>query len=118
VIVIRAALWLLPFRMVHGAVTRRTLRTAPAGKHSVQQIVWAIAAVSRRVPRATCLTQAFAAMLLLSANGHAAVLRVGVAKDPDGRLRAHAWVESAGETVLGDPRTETFVAMPPLAVRG
>ena len=116
VVPIRIALWVLPFRIVHRFVASRT-RQATAG-HSIQQIVWAISAASRRVPRATCLTQAFAASVMLAANGHEAALRVGVAKDDDGRLRAHAWIEHDGHPVLGDPRTETFVAMPPLAFRG
>ena len=115
VVPVRVALWVLPFRTVHRVVASRARR--PAGRYSMQQIVWAIGAASRRVPRATCLTQAFAAALMLAANGHEATLRVGVAKDDDGRLRAHAWIESNGETILGDSR-EAFVAMPPLALRG
>lgn len=115
VVPIRLALWVLPFRIVHRFVGSRTRR--PSGHYSVEQIVWAIGAASRRVPRATCLTQAFAASVMLAANGHEGTLRVGVAKDDDGRLRAHAWIEHDGQTVLGDPRTEAFVAMPPLAFR-
>ena len=114
VVPVRIALWVLPFRVVHRFVASRSRRTT--GRHSVQQIVWAIEAASRRVPRATCLTQAFAASILLAANGHESTLRVGVAKEDDGRLRAHAWIEHAGQPVLGDPRTEAFVAMPPIAL--
>jgi hypothetical protein len=119
VVLIRVALWLLPFRTVHGAVAARARRHEPAQQeHPVQRIVWAISAASRRVPRATCLTQAFAGTLLLAANGYAATPRLGVAKEADGRLRAHAWVECGGETILGDARIGAFVALPPLAVRG
>lgn len=81
-----------------------------------ERISWAISAAARRVPRASCLTQALAGTLLLAVHGHAATLRVGVAKDPDGRLQAHAWVESEGRTILGDPRTDAYVALPPLAL--
>jgi hypothetical protein len=115
-VVIRTALWLLPFRIVHERVAARAIRVASSNTHPIERIVWSVEAASRRVPRASCLTQAFAAALLLAANGHAAALRVGVAKNDDGSLRAHAWVESDGRTVLGDPRTEAFVALPPLAL--
>jgi hypothetical protein len=92
------------------------MRVAPVKGHPIERVVWSVEAASRRIPRATCLTQALAAATLLANNGHAAVLRVGVAKNDDGSLRAHAWVESDGRTVLGDPRTDAFVAMTPLAL--
>jgi hypothetical protein len=74
-----------------------------------------VTAVAARVPRASCLTQALAATLLLARHGYAATLRVGVAKNEDGSLRAHAWLESGGETLLGGPDFGTFVQLPPLA---
>jgi hypothetical protein len=114
--IIRAALWVLPFRIVHRRVSARASRVASVDKHPIERVVWSIDVAARRIPRATCLTQAFAAALLLAANGHEPVLRVGVAKNDDGSLRAHAWVESDGRTVLGDPHSEAFVALPPLAL--
>lgn len=113
---IRSALWLLPFRIVHQRVAARAMRVGSSNTHPIERIVWSVEAASRRVPQASCLTQAFAAALLLARNGHAVALRVGVAKNDDGSLRAHAWVESDGHTVLGDPRSEAFVALPPLAL--
>lgn len=110
---VRVALWLLPFRIVHQRV-RRTRRAPAPATVPVERIVWAVRAVAARVPRATCLTQALAASLLLPRHGHDATLRVGVAKDEGGRLRAHAWLESGGVTVLGEPEPGAFHAMPPL----
>jgi len=117
VVLVRAGLWLLPFRTLHGFVGRRASSPATERplRHSVEDIAWAVEAASRRVPRATCLTQALAGTLLLAAHGHAATLRVGVARSDDGEFRAHAWIESEGEAVLGDPRTDSFVPLPPLA---
>lgn len=111
---VRLGLWLLPFRVVHRLVRDRRVsgRTAvPA-----ERIVWAVTAASARVPRATCLTQALAASVLLPRYGHDATLRVGVAKDEDGRLRAHAWLESGGTTILGEPEPGAFQALPPVAL--
>lgn len=116
---VRLALWTVPFRLVHrsvAALTRRYQGRAPRAGTSPQRITWAISTVAARVPRATCLTQALAGTLLLVRNGHPATLRVGVAKDEAGRLRAHAWLESGGVTILGEPAPGTFTALPPLTL--
>jgi hypothetical protein len=74
----------------------------------------AVAAVSRFVPTATCLTQAFAAQMMLARAGHATDLRIGVAKR-DGALEAHAWLEYQGTVVYGElPGFSRFTAMPPM----
>jgi hypothetical protein len=117
VTLVRIALWILPFRVVHRAVAARSARSN-SGSHSIDDITWAVTAAARRVPRASCLTQALAGMLLLAANGHPALLRVGVAKKEDGGLRAHAWIDSGGETILGDPRNDALVSLPPIAFPG
>jgi Transglutaminase-like superfamily len=111
---VRLGLWLLPFRVVHRLVRDRRVsgRTAV----SAERIVWAVTAAAARVPRATCLTQALAASVLLPRYGHDATLRVGVAKDEDGRLRAHAWLESGGVTILGEPEPGAFQVLPPVAL--
>jgi hypothetical protein len=94
---IRVALWLLPFRVVLAFVERR--RAAAAANADMDRVLRAIHAIARRVPRATCLTRALAAMLMLARHGHAATLRLGVAKE-DGRVSAHAWLESEGRTIM------------------
>ena len=94
---IRLALWLLPFRVVLAFVERR--RAAADGNVSMERVLRAIHAVARRVPRATCLTRALAAMFLLARHGHGATLRLGVAKE-DGRVSAHAWLESEGRMIM------------------
>jgi hypothetical protein len=116
--IVRIALTLLPFRVVHGrvaAATRAIHRATPSTNRTQERITWAVTAVSARVPRASCLTQALAATLLLVRHGHAATLRVGVAKNDDGSLRAHAWLESGGRAILGEPAPGAFVPFPPVA---
>lgn len=106
VTLVRFALLLLPFRIVHRLVGARASSPRPASQTvPVDQIVHA---VTTAAPRAACLAQALAASLLLRRYGHDATLRVGVAKDVDGRVHAHAWLESAGVTVLGEPEAGTF----------
>jgi hypothetical protein len=114
----RLALSLLPFRLVHralAAATRRSLRRPRREMRSPERITWAVQAVAARVPRASCLTQALAATLLLALHGQSATLRVGVARSDDGTLRAHAWLESHGRAILGEPAPGAFIPFPPVA---
>ena len=96
----RLATWTLPF-----AHSRRLLvgsKRAVTPTLSGEQLRWAMHHAQRVVPRATCLPQALAAEALLTRGGLPADLRIGVKKEPSGKLLAHAWVESNGRIVVGD----------------
>jgi hypothetical protein len=102
-VAVRLALWLLRFPTQKRLLSR--LNQAPlrltGGEASSDQIAWAVSAASLYVPRATCLTQALAAQVLLNGAGVPARLRIGVARDGEGRFQAHAWVEHGGKVVIG-----------------
>ncbi|MDP9191889.1 MAG: lasso peptide biosynthesis B2 protein [Acidobacteriota bacterium] len=115
--IVRIALTVLPFRIVHrgiAAVTRRGSSRTPSRAPAL--IAWAVTAVAARVPAASCLTQALAATLLLARHGHVSTLRLGVAKNDDGTLRAHAWLDCGGRTILGEPAHGAFTPFPPVAL--
>ena len=57
--------------------------------------------VSRYVPAASCLTQALATQVLLGRRGQVSSLRIGVTRSAEGELKAHAWLESNGEIIIG-----------------
>jgi hypothetical protein len=79
---------------------------------SSERITWAIAAVGRRIPLLSrCLTQAVAAKILLARCGHPALMRIGVSRNENGRLEAHAWVESQGVVVMGAPAVDHFIPL-------
>jgi hypothetical protein len=79
---------------------------------SSERITWAVAAVSRRIPfLSRCLTQAVAAKILLTRCGHPALMRIGVSRNENGRLEAHAWVESQGVVVIGAPAVDHFIPL-------
>ena len=78
---------------------------------ALQDVTWAVRVVSRAVPGATCLTQALAAQLLLARRGCPSRLKIGVARTPDARLRAHAWLESDGLVVLGGSGVEEYTPL-------
>jgi len=95
--VTRAALWLLSA----DSARRVSARVARGTAGSLEQLVWAVKAVSRYLPHATCLTQALAAQALLVQSGVPAQVEIGVAKEGLHHLQSHAWVVCYGQTGLG-----------------
>ena len=76
-------------------------------------LAWAVRAAARRVPRASCLTQALALDALMAVANHRAAIRLGVARRRDGTFEAHAWVEHEGKVLIGGRRDlERFSVLP------
>lgn len=113
---IRIGLWVLPGRIVLRLVSRLAARpsSASSSRITTADIVWAVDAISRRIPGATCLTQAIAAKLLLDLVGEHVQFCLGVAHTPDGTLRAHAWLEQNGRALLGGTGVGALVRLPDL----
>jgi Transglutaminase-like superfamily len=84
---------------------RRWLATAAASQAAsddvAQRIAWGVVNAARIVPGATCLSQAFAAQLMLARAGYRSQMRIGVAKDERGQFIAHAWLISNDRVVVG-----------------
>ena len=76
-------------------------RFVPAQSPSAQNIARSIKIASQYIPKATCLPQAMAAQLLLIQNSYPVDLQIGVAKNKDGLLEAHAWVRCRSEILIG-----------------
>jgi hypothetical protein len=117
VVAIRVALWIVPSAVtlrfvsrLHSS-TREHRRKLPA---QVSSVVWAVVTASKAVPRATCLTQAIAAKLLLLSCGDDAQLCLGVAQLPGGTLRAHAWLERDSHAILGGSGIQSLARLPQL----
>lgn len=111
----RLALWVLPSSTLVRAARRLESGTvARRPRVAVHDATWAIAAASRLVPRASCLTQALAGLLLLRRNGHDAQLCIGAGRDRRGEFRAHAWLEQGGRIILGGGDLSDLVRFPTL----
>ncbi|HEY0160901.1 MAG TPA: lasso peptide biosynthesis B2 protein [Thermoanaerobaculia bacterium] len=106
----RVAVALLPFRVVHRMVDAAMRRRGKASQVPRERIAATVARVARGVPGASCLTQVVAAALLSARYGHEATLRLGVTRQDD-RVAAHAWLESEGRVILGEPEPGTFVML-------
>ncbi len=112
---VRLRLSLLPFSANRSLIqnpppvrTHRSLAAAP------DRIAWAVRAVSRMIPQATCLTQALSGQKLLAQAGYASKVVVGVAKSEQGALNAHAWLEYNEQYLLGGSQDNSFILMPSL----
>ena len=75
---------------------------------SKEELIWSVAAISRYVPKATCLAQALATQFLLQQAGHHARLHIGVTEAEGGGIKAHAWVESQGRVLIGGFEINTY----------
>ncbi len=108
----RVGLTVLPFRRLEPILAK--LAQAVPG-YSVadgaeEKLAWSVAAVSRYIPHATCLTQALALKVLLARHGHPSEVRIGVAKQ-DGQLKAHAWLERNGRILIGESGLAPFTPL-------
>lgn len=114
----QVALAVLPFRRVMRMASGagRTRRTDAPSQFDRDLAVWAVEAAGRRLlSRNPCLPKALAALTLFRRAGVDADLFVGVAREEEGRMRAHAWVESEGRVVVGgDVPLEAYTRLPGL----
>ena len=98
-----ASLRLWSFQTILHALERRCARAQQTLKplsapETVTDLARLIELADRHsVFRPSCLRQALVVAWLLSGRGIAPMLHIGVAQ-AEGRLRAHAWVESNGQT--------------------
>lgn len=114
---VRVGLWVLPFRALQVVLSRleNAKKNTEKVRISGERVVWAIKVSSFVIPAATCLVQALSAKLLLTRRGYRPVLRIGVAKNKNGQLEAHAWVENEGQVVLGEVRDRSrYTSLPPI----
>jgi Transglutaminase-like superfamily len=62
------------------------------------EAAWAITAAARRVPATRCLEWSLALRGLFAQAGIACELRIGVTAAGLGAIKAHAWIESGGQS--------------------
>jgi hypothetical protein len=101
---LRALPWL---KLQHLLLKMANWHARSAVRHEVSllSISRSIRAASHYIPKATCLPQALTAQHLLIWNRYPADFQIGVAKDANGKLEAHAWVTSQNKIIVGGERT-------------
>jgi hypothetical protein len=109
---IKASLVVFRFQTLRGLLARLTglplvVRRSEGG--STEEVVWAVESASKLMPWAsTCLTQALTAQVLLLRRGRPALVHIGTVRGEDGDFKAHAWVESRGEVLIGGHELEQY----------
>lgn len=102
----RIGLWTAPFPKVLAGVQSCALRWRSARGLSPEQAVGAIRTSLRYSWRASCLTQALAGWIMLTRHGTESRVRIGVSSPAQHGFRAHAWLETNGQVILGDEEQE------------
>jgi hypothetical protein len=108
----------LPFARWHALLLRPAHQRPGVGSPalSARQLAWAVGVAADWLPgEYKCLPRAYAAHWLLTRHGHACELQVGVARDAQGKVEAHAWVVYQGEIIVGlVENMQRFVRLPDL----
>lgn len=119
---VRLGLWLIPLQTLSRMLAKITPSSTNVHIKSqgvIDRVGWAVTTSSQYVPAATCLTQALATQVLLGRSGHESHLRIGIARTREGRLEAHAWVESEEKVVIGNVKDlSRYTSLRLLAVEG
>jgi hypothetical protein len=105
-LLIRVAFLLFPFQPIERALARwyppRRRGSGVASDVMAQRVGAAVRTTGRRVPGATCLSEALAAETMLRARGVTSTRHIGVRAPAAGvPLDAHAWLEAHGAIVVG-----------------
>ena len=110
--------WFAPWLGRHGEANDGTDETTEAEpvRHRVGR---AVQLAGRHTPwQSKCLVQAIAARLMLGRRGVAGTIYLGLAKDPDGQMKAHAWLQSGDTIVTGRNGMSRFTVLSSFAFGG
>lgn len=112
----RLAVRLIPFSWIvrwieHKASSHQSAKIPePALIYSLRR---AVKTASRNALwKSVCMQQSLAMYSMLSRRGYGSTLRMGAKINPEGKIEAHAWLESNGQVILGE---DGMAGMTPLA---
>ena len=109
-LLVRLALWTRPFARVQQLVTVAASEPSRAPAVAPGRLAWAVEAAALGVPKASCLTQALAAQIMLERSGARPDLKIGVATDRES-IEAHAWLELDGRPLVGAQDLERYAQL-------
>ncbi|MCF6186980.1 MAG: lasso peptide biosynthesis B2 protein [Desulfobulbaceae bacterium] len=99
------------------STTTALLQTVPS--IPADTLIRLLAAACRIVPFTTCLSRAMAGQMILTGCGYFSRLHVGVAREKEEELEAHAWLSLDGRIILGNvPDLDRYRELPLYQGRG
>lgn len=113
----------LALRLVSLARIQRFVDTPPPLRPEqdptvVADIIGAVNTVDRRFFTSTCLVNGLASQYLLTRHGFGATLQIGVRKNRQQDLEAHAWVTVDGRILIGDRQDlDSYTPLPGMEKR-
>ncbi|WP_346355428.1 lasso peptide biosynthesis B2 protein [Azotosporobacter soli] len=112
----RTAILLLPFCKLSLLLGKEKSESPAMATQQEYTAAWQVGSMIERVSRYTpwqskCLVQALVGKLLLQRLGIDATLYMGVAKDADNKMIAHAWLRCGEMIVTGSAGREQFTVV-------
>lgn len=105
-------LWCVPFRWIKPMLKARWGKQTHPPSEPVVTLGRIIRKVAHRAPwRTTCLVQALAGKIMLARHGFRSFVFIGVAKDRDQQVAAHAWLKCGDIYVTGGAERAQFNAV-------
>ncbi len=111
-VVARLAVLVVPFRWIAprlGETMGDSPAEDPADPELLRRIGWAVATVSGNLPwKSRCLAEAIAGKAMLRRRGLPSTLYLGLAKDSQAALEAHAWLRCGSRILTGGGAREGY----------
>lgn len=99
-------LWTIPFNIIQKIIKKFTvIPQENEFQFSKEKLTWAIKVMSAYTPKATCLTVALAAQILLARYNYHSNINIGVSKN-ENEFEAHAWLEADDKIIIGESDTD------------
>lgn len=109
---VRMGLWLLSFRDLQRLVGKISQPSSP-GKNddNPDRVAWAVWTASRYIPKATCLAQALTTQIMIARQGQSSELIIGVSREGESAMKAHAWLEIDGRSIIGGHQLDGYTKL-------
>lgn len=111
---VRLIIFFIPFKYIAGYLGEqmRESQAAEPDNPYAERTGQVIDQVSRHTPwESKCLVQAITGKMLLRRKGLSNTLYLGVAKNVDSKMIAHAWLRYGAKVVTGECRREDFTVV-------
>jgi Transglutaminase-like superfamily len=110
IVIVRILLRCFPLPTIQRAVLELCIRWRSHNRCAPDRIVWAITKTGS-IAGSGCLEQALAARALLVRYGYKPRLSIGVAKDEQLQLEAHAWVTNEDQILIGGHESGRYTTL-------
>lgn len=114
--IVRFSILFIPFsklaRRIGKYKEESTKQLSDREKYIVYNVAWSVVAIAKRTPwESKCLVKALTAQIMLKQRKISSTLYLGVSKDNEKKLKAHAWLRCGEDIITGDNEREGFTVV-------